>query len=277
MNRRDIFYHRDTEQGREKTRGIINTKRPVLISVIQYQEELKAGTLTVLDLIDKLQGLGVDGIELRRELWPDYAHQLLAVKERIAAVGKLVTYATFSTLFSPDAVAHKLLLHDLDTAKALGSPLLRVFPGAAPADTTDAKWTGAIEAVAHATSLGVVIALENWGKLPGGLLSEMTHILNHIPSPTLKVNVDIGNYATHGEDVLDAIEVLGERVVYAHLKDNAGEKSDDTTYLGGGQSPMREIMTALNALPQRVIYCFEFVGGGEPDARIAKSLAYLRE
>ncbi len=196
---------------------------------------------------------------------------------RIAAADKLVTYATFSTLFSADAMAHRLLLHDLDTAKALGSPLLRVFPGAAPDDPADPKWASAIEAVAHATSLGIMIALENWGKLPGGHLSELTHILNHIPSPTLKVNVDMGNYAMHGEDVLDAIEALGSRVVYAHLKDKPDVRGNATTYLGNGAFPMGAIMVALEALPPPILYCFEFDGDGEPEERIAKSLAYLKE
>ncbi len=255
----------------------MKTKRPVLMCVVQYQDELKEGTLSILDLVGKLDDLGVDGIELRRELWPHYADELTTVRDAIAAADKLVTYATFSTLFSEDAAAHKQLLHDLDTAKALGSPLLRVFPGAAPTDTNDPKWSSAIEAVAHATSLGIMIALENWGKLPGGHLSELTHILNHIPSPTLKVNVDVGNYAMHGEDVLDAIEELGSRVVYAHLKDKPVADGMATTSLGNGALPMGAIVAALEALPPPILYCFEFDGDGEPEERIAKSLAYLRD
>lgn len=254
----------------------MNTQRPIVISVIQYQAELAAGTVTPLQLVDMLDGLGVDGIELRRELWPEYASELPEVYERLQAAGKLVTYATFSTLFAPTDDAHKLLLHDMHTARALGSPLLRVFPGAAPADTKDTAWTKAREAVAYAEEIGIQIALENFGRLPGGLISEMTHILSNITSPTLKVNVDVGNYATHGEDVVEAIKLFGDRVIYAHLKDKAGDKSDDTTYLGGGSSPMGDIVAALNALPQPVIYCFEFVGGGEPAERIAKSVAYLK-
>lgn len=254
----------------------MNTNRAILISVVQYQAELESGKLTVSQLIDKLDKLGVDGIELRREVWPHYATELPAVRAKIESSGMLVTYATFSTLFNTTPEGHKMLMHDLDTAKALGSPLLRVFPGAAPSDPTDARWKPAIEAVAHASSLGLVIALENYGKLPGGHLSEITHILNHIPSSALKTNIDTGNYETHGESVVDAIQTLAERIVYVHLKDKADLRSDGTTYLGGGHSPLKAIMTALNALPQPILYCFEFVGGGEPDARIAKSLAFVQ-
>jgi hypothetical protein len=45
--------------------------------------------------------------------------------------------------------------------------------------------------------------------------------------------------------------------------------------LGGGALPLDAIFAELDRLPQQIIYCFEFVGGGDPDARIAKSLAYL--
>lgn len=254
----------------------MKSNRAVLMSVMQYKTELESGSLTISKLLDKVDKLGVDGVELRRELWPHYAKELPAIREKIDHAGMMVTYATFSTLFNMTAEGHKMLLHDLDTARALGSPLLRVFPGATPPDQHDPRWRSAIEAVAHASSLGIVIALENFGKLPGGHLSEISNILHHIPSSALMTNIDTGNYETHGEDTVTAIQTLAERVVYAHLKDKADARSDGTTYLGGGRSPLKAIVMALEALPQPVLYCFEFVGGGEPDARITRSLAFLR-
>lgn len=254
-----------------------NTNRPVVISILQYQDEIAASALTVFDLIGKVAAFGVDGIELRREPWRDYQIEVAPVREQLEAQGKFATFATFSTLFAPDDDARKLLFHDIDTARALGSPLLRVFPGAAPDDLSDPAWSRAKEAVDYAASLGIVIALENFGKSPGGTLREVATVLDAIPHPALQTNIDIGNYATNGEDVVTAIQTVGGRAVYAHLKDKLGSQSDATTYLGGGDMPMREIVTALEALPQRIIYCFEFTGGGEPDARIEKSLAYLRD
>ncbi|NJN83581.1 MAG: hypothetical protein HC802_15725 [Caldilineaceae bacterium] len=72
-----------------------------------------------------------------------------------------------------------------------------------------------------------------------------------------------------------AIATVGERAVYTHLKDLTDDPDDALTYLGGGQLPLAAIMDALDALPQRLFYCFEFRGGGEAEARIEKSLAYL--
>jgi sugar phosphate isomerase/epimerase len=254
-----------------------SVNRPVIISILQYQDEIAAGTLTVFDLIGKVVSFGVDGIELRREPWGNYQAEVAQVREQLEAHGKFATYATFSTLFSPDGDAQKLLLHDIDTARALGSPLLRLFPGAAPEDRSDPAWNLAKEAVRYAASLGIMLALENFGKAPGATVREIAAILDAIPHPALQTNIDIGNYAANGEDVVAAIQTVGGRAIYAHLKDKLGGKSDATTHLGGGDMPMHEIMTALEALPQRIIYCFEFAGGGEADARIQKSLAYLHD
>ncbi len=254
----------------------MNPNRPVAISIVQYQEEIASGKMTVFDLLDKAKILGAGGVELRRESWPDYQNQLSAVRDRFAERGLFATYATFSTLFNSTPDAQKMLHHDLDTAKTLNSSLLRIFPGAIPATDSDPAWDAAISAIDYAASIGVVIALENFGKSPGGRLSEIIRILERLPLPALRTNIDIGNYTTHGEDVPTAIRAVGGRAVYAHLKDKAGTASDSTTYLGGGTLPMAEIMAALDALPQPIIYCFEFVSGGEADRRIEKSLTYLR-
>ncbi|MBX3066894.1 MAG: sugar phosphate isomerase/epimerase [Anaerolineae bacterium] len=254
----------------------MTSHRPIVISIIQYQDDIAAGRMTVFDLINRLPGFGVAGIELRRETWQNYQSELPAVRDLLKQMGMIVTYGSFSTLFSSTDESRRLLRHDLETAQALGSPLLRVFPGAAPDALDDPAWQQAVEIVDYAASLNVVIALENFGKTPGGKLSEVLHILNRIQSPALQTNIDIGNYDTNGEDVVTAIHALGSRAVYAHLKDKAGERSDSTTYLGGGTLPMRKIVTALNQLPQPIIYCFEFVGAGEADSRIEKSVAFLR-
>ena len=38
---------------------------------------------------------------------------------------------------------------------------------------------------------------------------------------------------------------------------------------------MDEPFAALDALPQRIIYCFEFPGGDDPDDRIRRGLAFM--
>ena len=253
------------------------SQRPIIISVVQYAGQIESGKMTTLDLVEKAAQLGVDGLELRREPWPAYKTELPAVRARIEELGLLVTYGSFSTLFNTDPAAHQQLLEDITTAHALGSPLLRVFPGGTPAASDNAGWARAEEAVAHAADLGIQLALENFARTPGGTLEEVSFILASINSPALNGNIDIGNYPLHNQDVLEAIEAVGNRAIYVHVKDYAGSPDAPAVALGEGVLPLPGIFAALDALPQRIIYCFEFSGGSDPDGRIQNALAYLRQ
>jgi sugar phosphate isomerase/epimerase len=254
----------------------MNVDRPVLISVMQFEEELKTGDITVFDLIDTAQGLGADGIELRRELWLGWRQELAQARQRCTDRGLLATYATFATLFSQDNLDQSMLRQDIDAAAALGSPQLRVFQGPAPADDDDAGWAAALAAVEYANRQGIVVALENYARTPGGTLAEMQRVFDRIQHPALCANIDIGNYVLHAEDVPAAIRTLGPRAVSAHLKDQPAALDEPPTYLGGGGQDLDAIFAEFDRLPQRIIYCFEFRGGEDATERIQRSLAFLQ-
>jgi sugar phosphate isomerase/epimerase len=251
-------------------------ERPILISVVQYQSQLESGTMSMADMVKKAHEFGVDGVELRRELWPAYKSEVATMRKQIEELGLLVTFATFSTLFNEDEAAHQLLFKDIETAAALGSPLLRVFPGATPA-AEDARtgWAKAEEAVNHAAKHGIKLALENFARTPGGTLAEISHILQRIDSPALRANIDLGNYSNHNEDILDAIERIGEKAIYVHVKD-AGSPAAVPVALGEGVLPLAQIFTAIDRLPQRILLCFEFPGGDDPDQRIKSAQSLMR-
>jgi len=245
-------------------------ERPVLISVVQYQEGIIAGTTRIVDLFDTAHRLGADGVELRPQFWKEKTSELPAARERAAQHGLLITYATMGTLYGTDAAS---LRQDIDDARALGSPILRVFPGQLPGDDGQGWETGR-EIARYAETQGVTLALENFVGTPGGTLDEITRGLDHIPA--LATNIDIGNYPHHDQDVPDAIRAVGARAVSAHLKDHGEPPGYASAALGDGVLPLGAIIDALDRLPQRLLSIFEFGGGGDPDDRITRSLAYLR-
>jgi sugar phosphate isomerase/epimerase len=249
--------------------------RPILISTVQYDAELTAGTVLSLDVIEVAKRLGVDGVELRDGYWRDKDREIAAARRKLDELGLIVTYATNLALFTPaDQVS---LRRAVDDAVALGSSLVRVFPGSVPPDVNRAAWSAAREAVDDAAERGIVLALENFGRVPGCRLAEVAGILDRIESPALGTNVDVGNYAANGEDAVVAVRALADRIVSTHLRDHAETPAGvDATYLGGGTLPLPAILAELARLPQKVIYCFEFEGGGDPEGRIAKSLNFLR-
>ncbi|MCX6050747.1 MAG: sugar phosphate isomerase/epimerase [Chloroflexi bacterium] len=250
--------------------------RPLLISVMQFEEELKSGARTIFDVIDTAQRLNVDGVELRRELWPAWQTELATARRYLEDRHLLVTYATFVTLFSADNQDQVILRQDIDAAKALGAPQLRVFPGPLPAEDDEAGWAAGRSAVDYAQQQGIKLALENFARTPGGTLAEIQQVLAHIQHPALGTNIDIGNYVRHGEDVVTAIHTLGSRAVSAHLKDQPTDLDQLPTYLGGGDQELAPIFAAFATLPQRLIYCFEFRSGDDIEEGIRRSVAYLR-
>jgi len=245
-------------------------ERPVLISVIQYQEQVTAGTMSIADLFDVAHRLGADGVELRPQFWKEKTRELPAARDRAAHHGLLVTYATMGRLFDTDPAS---LRQDIDDARTLGSPLLRVFPGSVPADDDNAGWEAGRDIARYAEAQGITLALENFVGTPGGTLDEIQRGLAHIPA--LTTNIDIGNYPRHGQDVPAAIRAVGSRAVSAHLKDADDNPEHGSMALGDASLPLAAIMAALDRLPQRLLYIFEFSGGDNPDDWITRSIAYL--
>ena len=119
--------------------------------------------------------------------------------------------------------------------------------------------------------------LENFAREPGCSVAEIKATLDRLDSSFLGTNVDLGNYASNGEDLPAAVRALGPRIMYTHLRDHAVPPTGaNATYLGGGSLPLRAALTEFARLAQPIIYCFEFPGGDDPAGYIQKSLAYLR-
>lgn len=250
--------------------------RRVLLSTVQYEAELRSGAVSFVEVLRAAKRLGLDGVEFRDVYWKDQERDVAAVRAAAGELGLVATYATFVTLF--DATANREQLRQaVDTAAALGSPLLRIFPGETPAAGDRTAWDAATAAISYAAERGVTIALENFMKAPGCTLAEITNVLDRIPSSALGTNLDIGNYALNGQDVPAAISRLGAKIVSSHLKDSADTPNGPaSTYLGDGDLPLAAIMAEFDRKPQSILHCFEFGGGGDPEGRIKKSLERLQ-
>lgn len=252
-------------------------KRQVIVSTMHWHNDLNGGKATQADVIRRVKGLGGDGVEIRDSYWKDKAGELPEAKKLIGEQGLTTTYFTSAKLFAGSDEERAAVRRDIDDAAALGAPFLRVFLGQPPADDDRAAWDGAREAIRYAESKGIKLALENFAISPGNRLAEIKRALDKLDSPTLGTNLDIGNYAINGEDVVGAARALGPRILGLHWKDNTPQPtSRASTYLGGGALPLAEILAEVDKLPQTVLHGLEFEGGEDPDDRVRKSVAFLR-
>lgn len=244
-------------------------RRPVLISAVQYHDALSAQKIGQPDLIPVVRRLGADGIEVRDNYWRDKYREIAEIRRLLDVEGMTVTYATSATLFDSQLGE---LFSLIDDAAALGASIVRVFYSRFEGVGNQSAWDIAARAVEAARAVGVTLAVENLGKGEGRTAKEILAVVEAVPG--LRTNVDIGNYHVGGEDVSEAIQVLGEHIVYAHLKDIADDP--DGTYLGGGRMELDKILSVLNALPQTIPYCFEFTGSENPELSICASLKFLQ-
>ena len=64
--------------------------------------------------------------------------------------------------------------------------------------------------------------------------------------------------------------------VQTHVKDAKKTPHGwESTYLGNGSLPLKEIISALDATGKRFPVCFEFPGEGDPEGAIRKSLEFM--
>jgi sugar phosphate isomerase/epimerase len=254
-----------------------NQNRPIVASIVQYIDRIEDGSMTVLELVEKAAELGMDGIEVRREAWEacgtSMSAELPAVKARAEELGLLVTFGTHSVIFCEGSDRDQVLA-DVDAAAEIGSPLCRLFSGPLPETDDHPDWDWAKQVIDRAAEKGIVVALENYARSPGGTLAEIQTVLNHFDVPALKTNIDTGNYAGWKQDHLEAIAAIGNRAAYVHIKDPS---DGGTSVPGEGDLPLKEIFAAIDELSQRIVYCFEFPGGNDPDDRIKRGLAFMRD
>ena len=252
------------------------TFRPIVMSTVQYDAELRTGQIQPAEVLGLARRLGVDGVELRDVYWSDKAAEILTCRALSVELGLTLTYATFARIFDVEPNGRESVRQAIVDGAALGARIVRIFPGPVPDDSKKSEWDQSEALVRFAAEQGVTLALENFARSPGGTLEEVASTLDRFRQSSIGANVDIGNYAQNGQDVPTAIERLNDRVAYAHLKHMRKVRdSSEATFLGGGDNSLDLTLAAFARLPQPVTFCLEFAGGGDPEGRIQKSVAFL--
>lgn len=252
--------------------------REIFVSAVQFDEQLRSGSRTVLCLAPVAAAVGARGVEYRDVYWKDKAMELPAVKRQLAELKLKATYTTATPLYHPDPAKQQQLLRDIQDARDLGAVLLRVNvgqrPGPGPADAKT-HYAGRM-AVERAAGLRVHLTLENNSTEPGHLLSDVAEVMATFACRFVGTNIDFANYAATGQDPLEAIRGLARWMNYIHAKDARKTAAGwQSTYLGNGTLPLKEIIAALDATGKAVPFCFEFPGGNNPEGSIRKSLEFL--
>lgn len=120
---------------------------------------------------------------------------------------------------------------------------------------------------------GVIVTVEDFddNKSPLSGMNGIRWFLNRIPE--LQYTLDMGNFITNGEDVIEAWKLLKDRVVHVHCKDR-GEVS---VAVGDGYLPIAELVQCLRATGYDNYFAIEHFDAEEQELCMRKSADFLRK
>ena len=169
----------------------------------------------------------------------------------------------------------------------------RRIPGGFVGPGQDAArlWDQAVECFEECTeyagNAGVYLIIEYEPDMLIGSAADCMRMIEAVGSKWLGVNYDIGHsYVVPGEDVFEAIGLLGDRIIGTHVEDIAGPTPElhiDPGHLipGDGKMPLREIFEKLERANYKGFYTVELYTyarpGKDPMYAVTESLKRLME
>jgi len=195
-----------------------------------YSKLLKAGKMTMEDVIRKAVDLGIDAVDMTaywfKSTEPAYLASLrhLAYKNGVCFSGAAAGASTVQA----DAGRRTQVLEEIkkwiDVTESLGAPHLRVFAGKLPPGATVQQgihWTIETLKVAceYAGKKGITLGVENHEGITQNA-DVCIELVQRIDSPYFGINLDITNFiATPQADAYAQIEATLPYATHSHIRD----------------------------------------------------------
>lgn len=176
----------------------------------------------------------------------------------------------------------------LDLAAEIGAPFLRVFGGALPEQATRASIIDSAAEVLYAlgqygAQCGVTVLLETHDAWTNS--QDVQTLIRMVALPGVKVLWDSHHTYRFGETPGQTLSLLGDTIVYVHVKDSQLHADDPSTWTyclaGKGDVPLGEICAELKARGYTGHLCLEWEKMwhptiAEPEVALPQAIAYLR-
>ena len=250
---------------------------------------------SVVDALKLARELGVEAVEasanniVGRE---DEMGQELAMAD--LSISSVPSYFDFGWDFDVERQA----LPILEAAQYLGADRLLVIPGffqeGDSPEEREAQLEGMVEGVNRLADLaagyGLSLVMEEYDSeaAPFSSAAGVRYFLDRCPG--LACAFDTGNFRFAGEDLLEAYDLLRDRVAHVHLKDRSfvqrngeGPKvAMDGTPLypcpvGGGDLPVAEVVSRLRRDGYGGIYTIEHYGASSALDYLRRSIGWVKE
>ena len=196
-----------------------------------YSKLLKAGEMTMEDVIRKAVELGIDGVDMTaywfKSTDPAYLASLrhLAFKNGVCFSGAATGASTVQAEASKRAQVLEEIKKWIDVTESLGASHLRVFAGKLPTGATAQQgiaWTVDTLKVAcdYAGRKGVTLGMEDHEGITQNS-DTCLEIVHRVDSPFFGINLDITNFiSTAQTDAYTQIEATVPFATHTHIRDH---------------------------------------------------------
>jgi sugar phosphate isomerase/epimerase len=228
-------------------------------------------------------GIGFDGIEMYEPYVKDWHNQRMEglasqIREIGLEISMWTSYADFAS--SDPSVRAEQTAHlqkAVDMAYLFGTHIVRVTAGAwiegvAREDILENIASGLRGCLDYAESRAVLLALENH-HVVGTRNQDFLQILELVNDARLKVNLDTSNPMVSGNNAVELVEQIADRVVHMHASDRRRDLHHCIE--GTGEVDFAEIFSALQSAGYHGWISLE--AAGQDADEIQQGLLYIRK
>jgi sugar phosphate isomerase/epimerase len=252
-----------------------NEKLNISLNAYSFDKPLRAGTMTISDLLDYCARVGFDGVDLTGYYFPGYPavpsdEFIYDIKRKAFKLGLGISGTgvkndfTWSDLLKRSE-EKKLVKEWIIVAEKLGAPIIRIFAGTLSKETftwdEKLKWISAdiSECAEFGRNHGVMIALQNHNDFIK-TSSDVEKILKQVNHSWVGLLLDIGSY--HTPDPYIDIARNAKSAISWQLKEKVfiNDTQVDTDY--------SRIIAIVRECGYRGFLPLETLGEGDPATKI---------
>lgn len=252
-----------------------NVSLKISLNAYSFDKPLRAGTMTIDDLLDYCAAKGFDGVDLTGYYFPGYPavppdDYIYHVKQKAFRLGLGISGTGVKNDFTwSDAskrVAEKQLVKDwIIVAEKLGSPIVRIFAGTLSKEQYPweerAKWIAddIRECAEFGKKHGVMTAMQNHNDFIK-TSSDVEKMLSMVNSEWNGLLLDIGSY--HSADPYKEISINAKHAISWQLKEKVyiNDKQVDTDY--------SKVVSIVKECGYKGYLPLETLGEGDPAVKV---------
>lgn len=225
-------------------------KEKLVINTLVFLDDLKEGIPQSI-IIDKINDIGINNVEVRREFIKDFNKEILDIREKASRYNINLFYSVPELLFKEGKLRRKEIEDYFTEAYNMGCHYVKMNIG--EVSELSMEDTKIIEELCKRYSIKLTIENDQTNK--NGRCEKIQKFLirNRELGGNISFTFDVGNWIFQEENPIKNAEVLKNFVTYVHLKNVDNNRKN--TLLDEGILDLKKILEILpKDLPMAIEY-----------------------